>query len=56
MSGSEGVVLAGLGAFIILPIIFGIAIDVGLAFLCAHIAKGKATAQAVGLFWGCFSA
>lgn len=56
MSGSDGIVLAGLGAFFILPIIFGLAIDVGLAFLCAHIAKGKGNSAAcwfvLGLLFG----
>ena len=56
MSGSDGIVLAGLGAFFILPIIFGLAIDVGLAFLCAHIAKGKGNSAGgwfvLGLLFG----
>ena len=56
MSGSDGIVLAGFGAFFILSIIFGLAIDVGLAFLCAHIAKGKGNSAGVwfvlGLFFG----
>ena len=60
MSGSDGIVLAGLGAFFILPIIFGLAIDVGLAFLCAHIAKGKGNSAGVwfvlGLFFGVIAA
>lgn len=56
MSGSDGIVLAGFGAFIILPIIFGIAIYVGLAFLCANIAKRKGNSAAgwfvLGLLFG----
>ena len=56
MSGSDGIVLAGFGAFFILPIIFGLAIYVGLAFLCAHIAKGKGNSAGgwfvLGLLFG----
>ena len=41
MGGGEAAIITGVGLFFLLPVFIGIAIDVGLAFLCAHIAKGK---------------
>lgn len=54
--GSSDVIVAGFGVIVILSIILPVVIEIGLAFLCAHIARKKGNSYAawfiLGLFFG----
>lgn len=55
-SASSGAIVAGFGVIVILSIIVPVVIEIGLAFLCANIARKKGNSYAgwfiLGLFFG----